>query len=185
MRTLCTILLLLLTQAAFAQSPAVNQPLPALVIAERGEMLLEADDISYAAWSSDQDVGTVHVLQYFAGSLSASKIFEPFTDALQQTYADGSYHVTTIINLDDALWGTTGFVVSEVSKNKRNFPDSTMVLDENGTGKQIWELGKRGAGLVIVDPDGVVQYFTRDSLSEQDMRSAINLVSSYIKPQGT
>ena len=181
-RTLSTVILLLLAQFSWAQAPVVDQPLPPLQIAERGELQLETDDISYAEGSSEQGVGTVHVLQYFAGSLSASKIFEPFTDALQETYAHGSYHVTTIVNLDDAMWGTSGFVVSELSKNKRQFPDATMVLDENGTGKQTWELGEHGAGLVILDPNGIVQYFTRESLNEQALQSALKLVGSYIEP---
>lgn len=180
MRTFFAFLLLLTAQFSLGQAPAVKQPLPPLKIAERGEMQLEADDISYVAWSSASKVEKVHVLQYFGGSLSASKIYEPFTDALQETYKLGSYHVTTIINLDDALWGTTGFVVSEVSKSKRKFPNSTMVLDENGDGKRLWELGKLGAGLFILDPEGVVQYVAREALSEQDMQAAISLVGSYI-----
>jgi uncharacterized protein len=177
---LLTIFILLTAQLSLAQSPVVDQPLPPLKIAELGEMQLEDDEIRYVPWSSERAVEKVHVVQYFAGSLSASEIFEPFTDALQETYQSGSYHVTTIINLDDALWGTSGFVVSEVSKNKKKFPQSTMVLDEEGNGKASWDLGKRGAGLIILDPSGIVQYFTREALGEQDMQAALALVGRFI-----
>lgn len=179
---LLSLVLLLGARSTMAQAPVIDQFLPPLVIEERGEMQLDADDIYYTPWSSEHGVNTVHVLQYFAGSLSASKIFEPFTDALQESYQAGSYHVTTIINLDDALWGTSGFVVSEVSKSKREFPDSTMVLDEKGDGKRSWDLGKGGAGLIILDPEGKVQYFTRQALPEQEMKVAIDLVGRFIKP---
>ena len=69
-----------------------------------------------------------------AGRMSARGQTKPFTDTLESALPDKSFHITTVINLDDALWGTTGFVVSEVKSNKRKYPNATMVLDEQGTG---------------------------------------------------
>ena len=103
----------------------------------------------------------MHIVQYFGATRGDSKLFEPFTDRLRETFGDGKYHVTTIINLDAALWGTSGLVVSEVQDSKRKFPNSTMVLDEEGSGVNEWQLGKQGAGLAILDAKGTVLYFTR------------------------
>ena len=75
--------------------------------------------------------------------------------------------MTTIINLDAALWGTTGFVVSEIKENKRKHPGSTLVLDEEGPGAVQWQLGEKGAGLAILDDQGIVRYFTTEPMSTE------------------
>ena len=153
-----SVILLCIALAAGAQTPAPGSPLPPLRIAERGELLLAEDDISFAPWSTDSRPGKVHVLQYFGATRADSKRFKPFTDKLEQTFSREQYHVTTIINLDAAVWGTSGLVVSEVKDSKRKYPLSTMVLDEEGTGVETWQLGKEGAGLVIVDGRGIVAH---------------------------
>ena len=133
---------------------------------------MEGKDFSYREWQSTQPVNKVHVVQYFPGTMSASKTFEPFTDHLQEAYELGTYHVTTIINLDAAMWGTTGFVVSEVEKSKRKFPTSTMVLDKSGQAVKTWQLGKKGLGLFILDSQGQVQFEIRHKMSEQEQNAA-------------
>jgi YtfJ family uncharacterized protein len=176
-----SVILLCIAVAAGAQTPAPGSPLPPLRIAERGELLLAEDDISFAPWSTDSRPGKVHVLQYFGATRADSKRFKPFTDKLEQTFSREHYHVTTIINLDAALWGTTGLVVSEVKDSKRKYPLSTMVLDEEGTGVETWQLGNEGAGLVIVDGRGIVRYFTPDAMTEETMNTSVELVRQHIE----
>lgn len=176
-----TLLLTIVSAAALAQTPEVQSPLPLLSIADRGELTLEGDDVNFTPWSSEQNPGKVHIVQYFSATKSASEIFKPFTDLLQETFGLGNYHVTTIINLDAALWGTTGFVVSEVKANKRKFPLSTMVLDEEGTGATRWQLGDKGAGLAILDEQGIVRYFTRQAMTPEQISSSVDLVRANIE----
>jgi YtfJ family uncharacterized protein len=166
---------------ALAAAPAVNAPLPQLSISERGELTMEGDEFTFVPWSSDKGQGTVHVVQYFAATLGASKIFKPFTDQLEKNgFAPGTIHVTTILNLDAATWGTTPFVISELEKNKRVHPQASMVVDDKGTGVTQWDLGKEGAGLLIMDQKGIVKYFTRQAMSEQQIAAALELMQSHI-----
>ena len=174
------LLLSVLSSLTTAQEPVPQAPLPALKIDDRGELIFDNEKFTYASWSTEQNPGKVHVVQYFGGTMSDSERFKPFTDLLVQDLELGSYHVTTIINLDAALWGTTGFVVSEIKDSKREFPMSTLVLDEEGTGARTWSLGKDGAGLAILDRDGTVLYFTRDAMSEQQLNESLALVKSRI-----
>lgn len=160
----------LLSLPALADSPVVDRPLPPLLIEDRGELVLKGDDFDYLPWRSDRQPGSLHVLQYFAGTKAASELFAPFTDYLQERLEPGRYHVTTVINLDAALWGTTGFVVSELKDNKRRYPDATMVLDAEGLGVSTWQLGKKGALLAIMDADGTVRFVSRDPLGENQIR---------------
>ncbi len=172
------LVLSLLPAAAFADSPALDRPLSPLVIADRGELVFDGDDFDYVPWRSDRHPGPVHVLQYFAGTKAASETFAPFTDHLQERLQPGSYHVTTVINLDAALWGTTGFVVSELKDNKRRYPDATMVLDAQGVGASTWQLGKKGALLAIMDADGTVRFLSREPLSEGQIEQQARWLAS-------
>ena len=179
-RRLLSIIVTLSCSAASAGTPAIESPLPLLNISERGELLFKNDDFSFAPWRSDSGPGKIHVVQYFGGTMAASETFKPFTDTLQETLAPGSYHVTTIVNLDAAMWGTTGFVVSELKKNKRKHPNATMVLDEEGTGASLWDLGEEGTGLAILDQQGTVKYFTRQPMSDQEIQSNVELIRANI-----
>jgi len=117
----------------------------------------------------------------FAGTLSASKTFKPFTDRLQSEFQLGQYHVSTVINLDAALWGSSGFVVAQVKSNKAQFPLSTMVLDQHGTGATGWQLGKKGALLAVMDATGQVKYLAREPLNATDLDATTELVRSLIE----
>lgn len=165
---------------AYGQGPVTSAPLPPLTIAERGEMIMEGDEFNFVPWSSDKDPGKVHILQYFSGTISHRDLFSPFTDLLQAELDYTKYHVTTIINLDRALWGTTGFVVSELKDSKRKYPRATMVLDEDGIGVEQWQLGKQGSVLAIVDNDGVVQFVSHGPLDESQMQASLELVRAEI-----
>ncbi|MGB1142269.1 MAG: YtfJ family protein [Halioglobus sp.] len=169
------VILLALAVTARAEAP---ETLPELVIADRGELLMDGEDFSYATWRSDANPGTIHVLQYFGGTMSDSKTFEPFTDLLQASLEPGMVHVTTIINMDAATWGTSGFVVSELKKNKKMHPESTMVLDEEGVGVKQWNLGKDGTGLFIVDTQGQVLFFSADALTEEELQGNLDLIKA-------
>jgi predicted transcriptional regulator len=56
-----------------------------------------------------------------------------------------------------------------------------MVLDADGLGEQAWDLGKKGALLVVLDAQGVVQFLTREALDETTMASTLELMRTLIK----
>jgi YtfJ family uncharacterized protein len=165
---------------AHGQGPITAAPLPPLAIEDRGEMIMDGDEFSFVPWSSDKDPGKVHILQYFSGTISHRDLFSPFTDLLQAELDYTKYHVTTIINLDRALWGTKGFVVSELKDSKRQYPLATMVLDEDGVGVEQWQLGEQGSVLAIMGNDGVVQFVSHGPLDETQMQTSLELVRGEI-----
>lgn len=177
-RSLACSALLVLSATAAAELPKAGAPLPQLEISDRGELVMSGEDFSYSTWSSAAQPDTVHVVQYFGGTMAASKTFEPFTDKIQTSLEPGMVHVTTIINMDAAMWGTAGFVVSELKKNKKAHPEATMVIDEEGTGVKQWSLGKDGTGLVIIGTDGKVLFFSEDALSEQEIEANLQVIRS-------
>ena len=177
--TVLTVFLLALNATtALAAAPVVDQPLSVLAIDDKGELTLEGDDVTYQPWRSDSHAGNVHVIQYLAATQSASEIYKPFTDRLETEVEPGAIQVTSVINLKAALWGTSGFVLSEVKKNKRKYPDSTMVMDKDGAGTKTWELGKKGSALIILDADGNVRFVATQALTDTQLDEAIALVKS-------
>jgi len=176
---LCT-LLTLLAASALANAPAVDAPLPALDIDDRGELVMDGDDFAFQPWSSSTNPGVVHVIQYFGAKLAHRDLFSPFTDSIQAHFAPGSVHVTSVLNMDAALWGTGGFVLSELKKNKKAHPDATMVIDEEGIGIEAWELGEEGTGLIVMDSEGIVKFFSRGPLDDEEIASTIELMRATI-----
>ena len=168
--------LILNSAVAFADAPQVGAPLPVLEIVDRGELTMRGDDFNFVIWSSKSNPNNVHVIQYFGANLKDRDVFQPFTDALQAQLDPGAVHVTTVLNMDAALWGTSGFVNSELKNNKKAHPESSIVLDEEGIGVSIWELGKNGTGLILTDKEGIVRFFKRASLDNEEIESTVKLI---------
>ncbi len=161
---------------ALASAPAMNTPLPTLDISDRGELVSKDEDFSFRPWSSDTHPGKVHIIQYIGAKLSDKDVFKPLTDAIETQFEPGSVQVTTVINMDAAMWGTSGMVMSELKKNKRRYPTAVMVVDEEGSGVDAWGLGESGRGLLITSGDGIVKYFADDSLNEEELATTIELI---------
>lgn len=182
MRQLFTALLLsVLSSHVLSNNLVPGQPAPDLIIEERGELTLQGDDIVYRPWQYQQPDGKIHIVNYMAATMGASKLNEPFTDRLQEMLKKGSYHVTTILNLDDAMWGTTGFVVSEVKANKRKHPTATLVLDEDAVGLSAWQLEKDNSAIVIFDSEGNVSYVKQGAMSEAEIEQTVEMIRQFIE----
>jgi YtfJ family uncharacterized protein len=178
LRLISSFVVALTCTAALAGAPTVGAPLPLLSIAERGELVMSGDDFKFVPWRSDAGLGNVNVVQYFAATQSDSEIFKPFTDLIGKSFAPGAVHITTVLNLDAAMWGTSGMVISELKKNKKIHPQATLVVDDKGVGVTEWALGQKGAGLMIVDDKGIVKYFTKQAMTDAELNAGVELVRS-------
>lgn len=178
LRLLTLFMAVFVSPFALAGPPAVGTALPSLSIDDRGELTLQAEELVFSPWHSSVFNGGVHVVQYFGATMGDSEKFKPFTDILEKTFAAKSVEVTTVINMDAALWGTGGFVLSEVKKNKKRYPDSTIVIDEDGIGVKSWELGKAGSALVIIDAQGTVLYINQNPLTDEELATTVALLQA-------
>lgn len=179
---LITFLALLLSPGAMASSIQTGQAIPAITIEDKGELVLEENKVVYADWSTDSLMGKVHVLQYMAGRMSASKVNEAFTDALEKLELSRDYQqTTTIINLDDSMFGTSGFVNSELKSNKKKYPFSTIVADKRGTGASAWRLDEASSAIMVLSPDGKVLFFKDGGLSTEEIDSVITLIQAQMQ----
>jgi hypothetical protein len=155
-----------------------GQVLPELAIERLGEILVDGDDTRYVPWgSSGLDGQRLQVLQYLAARISSRALNKPFTDRLERSDIPlDHYHVTTIVNLDDALFGTRGFVISELEKNKRRYHRSTIVADETGRGLETWRLAKGSSAIIILGTDARVLFFREGAMSDAEIEEALALL---------
>ena len=160
----------------------VGQTLPPITVEQNGELLIKGDKISYANWNTDAMAGKVHVLQYLAGRLAARNLNKPLTDKLAEIDLPlDHYRVTTIINLDDAMFGTSGIVSSEFESNKKKYPRSSMVADKKGLGAEKWDLKPQGSAIFVISAEGKVLFFKDGGLTNEEIDSVIELVKQQIQ----
>ena len=57
-------------------------------------------------------------------------------------------------------------------------PEATMVIDADGDGVKVWDLGDSGTGVIVMDAAGTVKFFKRASLSEEELASTLELIRS-------
>lgn len=170
----------IIASAAVAGSLAVGSAVPALKIDDRGEITLNGDDVDYAPWDSSQLSGKVHVVQYIGATMGDKDKFKPLTDKIESDFAPGSVTVTTLINMDAALWGTGGLVASEIKKNKKAYPEAIMVLDEDGIGTKSWGLGKDGIALIILDSEGVIRYVVQEGIDDSTLPEPLGILREQV-----
>jgi len=167
----------LMFAAPLAQALQTGEPLPTLAVEKMGEIRIEDGETRFSPWQSAGLADRIHIVQYLAARMSARKMSKPFTDRLEKSgipYA--RYHITTVVNLDDALFGTRGMVLSELEKNKRKYALSTIVADESGRGRELWALAESSSAVIILDPAGRVLYFHEGAMREDDIERAIAVV---------
>ena len=165
---------------AVAGSITVGGAVPPLKIDDRGEIILKGDDVDYTPWDTGQLQGGVHVVQYIGATMGDKDKFKPLTDKIEQDFTPGSVTVTTLINMDAALWGTGGLVASEIKKNKKAYPEAIIVLDEDGLGTSTWGLGEDGIALLIIDSEGVVRYVMQEGLDAQTLTEPLDLLRAQV-----
>lgn len=184
LRVLLFSLTILMPLPALAEI-ATGGRVPDLSINDKGQLGLSDDKVVYSSWSYDQKPGKVQVVQYMAATRSASAMNKPFREKMRASLPlDGSFESISIVNLDEAMFGTSGMVISELKSSKTEFPYAVMVVDENGLGLATWELEKKSSAVIVTNEDGEVLYFKQGALSDDEIDSTIKLISDAIGKSG-
>ena len=162
----------------------VGESIPALQINEPGELMLEGEDtIVYRPWSTDFLVGKVHMVQHLAGRLGVKDMNKPFTDALsERNFSEDYFYSTTIINLDDTMFGTSGIVNGQLKGNKIKYWYSSIVADREGDSAKTWQLKPKHSAVIVLSPDSRVLFFKDGQLDEADIATVLVLIEQQIEP---
>ncbi|WP_017346962.1 YtfJ family protein [Pantoea sp. A4] len=183
MRGLNTLLIMVLMcpLLAHAHNFIMGAPVPAVAIADRGELLLHQDTFSYRPWDSSQLAGKVRVIQYIAGRTSAKKKNSLLITAVKEAdFPTDRFQPTTIVNTDDAIPGTGFFVRGKIEKNKKHYPWAQFIIDSQGAGRIAWSLPEESSTIIVLDRKGDVQWAKDGALSPEEVTGVITLLHTLI-----
>lgn len=158
---------------ASAHNLQLEQPLPPVSVGDRGELVLEQeqDRLTTRSWGVDTLPGKVRIIQHIAGRGSAKALNAPLIEAIKAAgLPRDRYQTVTIINLDDAVFGTSALVRSSAESSKREYPWSSIVLDEQGRVAQSWQLKPNGSAIVALDRQGRVMFVKEGALDTAEIR---------------
>ncbi len=114
--------LALLPTLVMAHNIKESTQVPLVNISDKGELVLKEKEISYQPWQSKVLTGKVFLIQHIAGRSSAKELNAPMIEAIKAAkLPHDKYQTVTIINSNDAIWGTSGFVKSSAEDSKKEF----------------------------------------------------------------
>ncbi|KLN46792.1 hypothetical protein AAY77_05950 [Providencia rettgeri] len=177
---LLLICLLGVSAVAYAANIQLNQSVPAVSVTDKGELVMNNDGkLDYQPWKSQQLVGKVRTIQHIAGRSSAKELNAPFIEAIKNArFPHDTYQTTTIINTDDAIFGTGVFVKNSVEDSKKEFPYSQFIVDSDGVVKTAWGLKPESSAIILLDNQGKVLFFKDGELNSQEIQKVISLLVS-------
>ncbi|NLS12423.1 YtfJ family protein [Vibrio sp. SM6] len=166
---------------AAAHTITVGQPVPNVDVNAYGEIVLQGEGTAFQPWNSQLMLGKVRVIQAIAGRSSAKEMNAPLMSAITQAqFPSESYQTTTIINQDDAMWGTGSFVKSSALESKTAFPWSSMVLDESGVVASAWQLAPESSAIVVQNKQGDVLFVKEGALNNDEISRVITLIREHL-----
>ncbi|CNH95199.1 protein ytfJ [Yersinia thracica] len=169
---------------ASALTIQVDQRVPPVGVSDKGELNYDkaSDQFSYKNWNSAQLPGKVRVVQHIAGRTAAKELNAPLVEAIKHANLPHQhYQTTTIVNTDDAIFGTAVFVRNSIETNKREFPWSQFVVDSTGNVKKAWGLAEKGSAIVVLDQQGNVKFFKDGALTPAEVQQVIDQLHQLVK----
>lgn len=177
LRKLMAISCLLMPLIAAAHNLQTGQRVPAVGIADRGELILDNNEFSYKNWNSSQLPGKVRVVQHIAGRTSAKEKNATLIEAIKAAkFPHDKYQTTTIVNTDDAIPGSGMFVRSSLESNKKLYPWSQFIVDSNGLVRQSWQLEEESSAIIVLDKGGRVAWAKDGALTQEEVQQVIALL---------
>lgn len=172
---------LFFANVALAHNVQLNNNLPAVTVANDGELVAQGKKVAYKNWSSASLAGKVRVLQHIAGRSSVKEKNEGLITAIRQANFDrAKYQTTTIINADDAIIATGSFVKSSAEEGKLQNPHSQVVLDQASSVKKAWGLKEKESFIAVLDKNGKVQFVSEGKLSPAQIQQVIDLTKKLV-----
>lgn len=182
MKKILTAIALSLTSfVTLSHNLAIGENLPQVTIADKGFVDLIEGEFEYRQWSTAELQNKVILIQHIAGRTAAKELNEPMIDALKESdFPFEKYNTATLVNLDEAIWGTGAIVASQLKSNKEEFPDAIFVLDEEGDIKNKWGLTEKSSAIILLDQAGKVLYVKDGEMNPTEIDTVIGLIKANI-----
>ncbi len=190
--------LFFIAASIYAADITVGDRLPATTIDDLGlitfDYAIENDQMvckkeftpAYRAWSTSELAGKVTILFHLAARMGMYQINEEFLDAIAKAnipdkLPDSPCKVITIINTDDAIWGTSQIAMKKFMKIQQKFPYYLHIVDEKGVAQNNWSLQKKNSAVIITDKNGSVIFFKEGKLSKVEIEDALAKINQLLQ----
>ena len=181
MKKLLFVLLIIgfIPSISLAMKVTVGDQLPSVTVEgddDYGIMNLKGENITFSDWKSSSVTGKVRTVYMLHATGGAADVNAKYADALgKEEFSDSSYQTISILNMDEALWGTGGIVRSKVKDKQKEFPTAGFVLDEDGVAQKKFGVQTESA-VIIVDASGKVLFAKDGQLSSGEIEKAIQIL---------
>ena len=173
------VLLACLPFIASAHNLMLQQVPPAVAVTNLGELALANNTLSARNWQLSNGLGKVQLVQHIAGRSSAKELNSPLIEAIKAAKLPRDrYQTVTIINVDDALFGTSSFVRSSAESSKREFPWSSIVVDNKGVVAQDWQLTANSSAIILLSKEGMVLFAKEGALTRGQVEDVMTLIQA-------
>ncbi len=171
----------------------LNHELPPVSIEEKGLLLPEYEiinkkmvfkkdsEITYRKWKSSELTGRVFTVYHLAARDGIDEINKPYIDALIDAYLpekmpDSPYKTITVLNTDDALWGTAGIASRRFEKSQKEFPYACYVNDEEGLIQKAWGLKSKESAVAVLNKEGKVIFFKEGKITDEEIKGVVRMI---------
>ena len=193
----CFSILVFLNQA-YCANLIVGDPIPEIKINEKGMLFpdfkienqkmvfMENGKIEYRPWESSSLKGKVTTIYHLAARNGMDEINKALIDEiikaeLPEKLPDSKYKTLTILNFDDAMWGTANIAESRFEKSQKKFPYALYVNDQKGVAQKAWKLKKKNSAVILIDKDGKILFFKEGKLNEEEIKEYLALIKKELK----
>jgi YtfJ family uncharacterized protein len=194
---LLTMATFFVASVALAEGIVVGEKLPSVTIEDKGQMVFDYDvvdgvmiyekgsKITHKTFNSDDLTGKIRSIYHLAARGGTEDINQPYIEALTaaklpQYAPDSPYKTTTILNTDDALWGTATVAVGMFEGSQKKLAHDYYVVDSKGEALDKWGLQPKNSAVILLDRDGTVLYFKEGKMSDADIASVIALIQDHL-----
>ncbi len=156
-------------------------------VVKDGQMVCKKDcEPAYRGWSTAELQGKVSILFHLAARMGTYKMNRDLLYAIAEAgfpdkLPDAPCKVITILNTDDAIWGTSDIARNKFIKLQKKFPHYLHIIDEEGIALQNWSLTEKGSSVLITDKNGTVVFFKEGTLNTTERETALTKIKQLLE----
>lgn len=157
-----------------AELPRIGQPLAAVTIDRGGEIIVGVQGVQVRPWHTATLTGQVQLIIHVAGRLTAKHQLGDLIAQLSRTpFTPQAVHFITLVNTNDALFGSAPFVERSIISSKKDSPNDSFIIDRSGIAAHRWQLQPESAAIIILDRQEKVVFFHQGQLNSSINRTII------------
>lgn len=173
-------ILIAIIASTHAQALTLDKKLPSLTIKNKGMLTLNDKKFSYQPWDSNNLKPKRWLIQHIAPLPIVSEYNVRISELLNAIdVPKNNCRTITIINVDEAIWGTRPFIYSKLKKSLKLNPKCQIVADAEGTARQQWQLKKKGNYVAVIDEQQHVLFLQEGKLSDKQITTVMSLLGVY------